>query len=79
VNYISVPAALSDATAGQAVNYHPPATDTPLSAWPADIHVIGKDILKFHSVIGNHAERPWAHHCPNKSSPTVGGKKMEQR
>src|SRR6266481_4105365 len=50
VNYISVPAALSDATAGQAVNYHPPATDTPLSAWPADIHVIGKDILKFHSV-----------------------------
>jgi methionyl-tRNA synthetase len=50
VNYISVPAALGDAMAGQAVNFHAPATERPLSAWPADIHVIGKDIVKFHSV-----------------------------
>jgi methionyl-tRNA synthetase len=50
VNYISIPATLSDSTADQAVNFHPAPSGKPLSAWPADIHVIGKDILKFHSV-----------------------------
>jgi len=50
VNYISIPAALGDPAAGQAANYHPGGINEPLSAWPADIHVIGKDILKFHSV-----------------------------
>jgi methionyl-tRNA synthetase len=50
VNYISVPAAIGDPVAADAVNYQPPASEHPLSAWPADIHVIGKDILKFHSV-----------------------------
>ena len=50
VNYISVPAALADPVAARAVNYQPSTINYPLSAWPADIHVIGKDILKFHSV-----------------------------
>jgi len=50
VNYISVPAALADPVAARAVNYQPSFINYPLSAWPADIHVIGKDILKFHSV-----------------------------
>jgi methionyl-tRNA synthetase len=50
VNYISVPAALADPVAAPAVNYQPSTINYPLSAWPADIHLIGKDILKFHSV-----------------------------
>src|SRR6266850_2076890 len=50
VNYISVPAALGDSAAGQAVNYHPGGVNNPISVWPADVHLIGKDIVKFHSV-----------------------------
>lgn len=50
VNYISIPAALGDPVAAPAVNYRPPAIEHPLAAWPADVHLIGKDILKFHSV-----------------------------
>jgi methionyl-tRNA synthetase len=50
VNYISIPAALADPVAGPAVNFQPSTINHPLSAWPADIHLIGKDILKFHSV-----------------------------
>ncbi len=48
-NYISVPAAQNDPgvpgylSAGGEV-------PTGLALWPADIHIIGKDILKFHSV-----------------------------
>ncbi len=50
VNYISVPASLqdpllADALAGRAAD--PTASGT---LWPADIHLIGKDILKFHAV-----------------------------
>jgi methionyl-tRNA synthetase len=50
VNYISVPAALGDPAAVRAVSAHPPSQVSQLSLWPADIHVIGKDILKFHAV-----------------------------
>ncbi|HEU5396152.1 MAG TPA: methionine--tRNA ligase [Verrucomicrobiae bacterium] len=45
VNYISIPAAHGD----PAVTSSAPRP-SPLSLWPADIHVIGKDILKFHAV-----------------------------
>ncbi|MBI3192161.1 MAG: class I tRNA ligase family protein, partial [Pedosphaera parvula] len=52
VNYVSVPAALGDATVLRAIDPEsalgiPPSA---LSLWPADLHVIGKDILKFHAV-----------------------------
>ena len=60
VNYVSIPAALGDKTVLSALNsaLRPSSValrrvDTPHSAlelWPADIHVIGKDILKFHAV-----------------------------
>ena len=46
VNYISVPAALGDAQLGKIIG----KTETNISLWPANIHVIGKDILKFHAV-----------------------------
>ena len=50
VNYISVPAAHGDAALlaalPSAIAHHP----SPIELWPADIHVIGKDILKFHAV-----------------------------
>lgn len=46
VNYISVPAALGDS----AVTSQPSIPNSQLSLWPADVHVIGKDILKFHAV-----------------------------
>lgn len=52
VNYVSLPAALGDATVLAAIDPQsalgwPQST---LSLWPADLHVIGKDILKFHAV-----------------------------
>ena len=49
VNYYSVPASLGDpgAAAGAPTGT---ATGTGPELWPADVHVIGKDILKFHAV-----------------------------
>src|SRR5882724_535814 len=49
VNYISVPAAHGDAQVLEALG-SPKTSDTPLSLWPADIHVVGKDIVKFNAV-----------------------------
>ncbi|HEX4263821.1 MAG TPA: methionine--tRNA ligase [Verrucomicrobiae bacterium] len=50
VNYISIPAAHGDKTINTAVDFRPSTLDPQLSLWPADIHVIGKDIVKFHAV-----------------------------
>jgi methionyl-tRNA synthetase len=53
VNYVSIPAAHGDRTMLDALPGLDPAIGTPHSAlalWPADVHVIGKDILKFHAV-----------------------------
>jgi methionyl-tRNA synthetase len=50
VNYTSIPAAHGDPTVLSAL---PPSSVTrhpSLSLWPADIHVVGKDIVKFHAV-----------------------------
>ncbi len=47
VNYISIPFARGDAVIRQALR---PGETTAFAAWPADLHVIGKDILKFHAV-----------------------------
>ncbi|HEX4646602.1 MAG TPA: methionine--tRNA ligase, partial [Verrucomicrobiae bacterium] len=50
VNYVTVPASHGDTSVTSALHS---AFRTPHSAidlWPADIHVIGKDILKFHAV-----------------------------
>jgi len=61
-NYYSLPVALGDTEAAAPLGSHlPPApesgsapgTQNPASdlhLWPADIHVIGKDILRFHAV-----------------------------
>ena len=50
VNYISIPAAHGDPLVCQALNLPPSTLNPPLELWPADAHVIGKDILKFHAV-----------------------------
>lgn len=48
-NYISMPAAQGDP--GVPTTIAAPAGDqTCIALWPADIHLIGKDILKFHAV-----------------------------
>lgn len=48
-NYISMPASQGDP--GVPATIAPPAAEqSALPLWPADIHLIGKDILKFHSV-----------------------------
>jgi methionyl-tRNA synthetase len=47
VNYISVPFAHGDPVIRQALGS---SGATAFEAWPADLHVIGKDILKFHAV-----------------------------
>ena len=55
-NYATVPVALGDPRACSPINetLNPPvevsATETVRHLWPADVHVIGKDILKFHTV-----------------------------
>ena len=50
VNYISIPAAHGDPVVRSSLNLQPLNPDPQLSLWPADLHVIGKDILKFHAV-----------------------------
>jgi methionyl-tRNA synthetase len=47
VNYISIPGAHGDKNVNASLDRDSPS---PLSLWPADAHVIGKDILKFHAV-----------------------------
>ncbi len=50
VNYISIPAAHGDAAILAASNSELRTPNSEFELWPADIHVIGKDILKFHAV-----------------------------
>lgn len=47
-NYISVPASMGDPAAAHL--YRNPPQRSGAELWPADIHVIGKDIIKFHCV-----------------------------
>lgn len=54
-NYYSIPVALGDVEAAKPLEgfYQPDEARTPnseLRLWPADIHVIGKDIVRFHAV-----------------------------
>lgn len=50
VNYISIPAAHGDQTVLAALKSEIGNPKSEIELWPADIHVIGKDILKFHAV-----------------------------
>jgi methionyl-tRNA synthetase len=50
VNYISVPAAHGDPAVNSFLGTATGKPEAALSLWPADVHVIGKDILKFHAV-----------------------------
>jgi methionyl-tRNA synthetase len=50
VNYFSVPASLGDPVALAALESQISNPKSQLLLWPADIHVIGKDILRFHAV-----------------------------
>jgi methionyl-tRNA synthetase len=50
VNYLTVPAAHGDPTVLEPLHPRLPAPNSQLVLWPADRHVIGKDILKFHAV-----------------------------
>jgi methionyl-tRNA synthetase len=49
-NYITAPASWGDPVVCGALGLPVPPQAPGLSLWPADAHVIGKDILKFHSV-----------------------------
>ena len=50
VNYISIAAAHGDKTVLTAAKSETANRKSEIELWPADIHVIGKDILKFHAV-----------------------------
>jgi methionyl-tRNA synthetase len=50
VNYISVPLAHGDPVLRAILPSVEPEPGAARSLWPADVHVIGKDILKFHAV-----------------------------
>ena len=47
-NYATVPAALGDPSVARPLQL--PSSASAPSLWPADVHLIGKDIVKFHSV-----------------------------
>jgi len=49
-NYLSMPAAQGDPGVPKALCPPSSTPNPPLALWPADIHVIGKDIVKFHAV-----------------------------
>jgi methionyl-tRNA synthetase len=49
-NYITVPAAQGDPGVPSSLRPQPSTSNPQLALWPADIHLIGKDILKFHAV-----------------------------
>ena len=49
-NYITIPAAQGDPGVPKALCPQPSTLNPPLALWPADIHLVGKDILKFHAV-----------------------------
>ncbi|MFO1478340.1 MAG: methionine--tRNA ligase [Verrucomicrobiota bacterium] len=49
VNYASIPAARGDRAVLEPLGLKPAAGEA-LSCWPADLHIIGKDIIKFHCV-----------------------------
>ena len=50
VNYLSVPAALGDPAATAPLGGTAPSHPELDPLWPPDVHLIGKDILKFHAV-----------------------------
>ncbi len=50
VNYVSIPTAHGDPAVTRALGSHLSPPTSHLELWPADAHVIGKDILKFHAV-----------------------------
>jgi methionyl-tRNA synthetase len=50
VNYISIPAARGDKVAMDVCGISATGSAGAIELWPADIHVIGKDIQKFHGV-----------------------------
>jgi methionyl-tRNA synthetase len=50
VNYISVPAAHGDPAVLKACGSSPSSDRVHRALWPADIHLVGKDIQKFHAV-----------------------------
>jgi methionyl-tRNA synthetase len=49
-NYLTLPAALGDPGVPEYLRAPVAPASTPPSLWPADIHLIGKDIVKFHAV-----------------------------
>ncbi len=50
VNYISIPASRGDAGVPNWLAAHFSKSNGDSNLWPADIHVVGKDIVKFHAV-----------------------------
>jgi methionyl-tRNA synthetase len=49
VNYVSIPAAYGDPVVRAALNIESQSPASEAELWPADLHIIGKDILKFHA------------------------------
>jgi len=49
-NYITVPASLGDPTVCGALGLDATSNTQHATLWPADVHVVGKDIVKFHAV-----------------------------
>jgi methionyl-tRNA synthetase len=49
-NYASIPASFGDPALAGPLGLPPSASQPAPSLWPADIHVVGKDIIRFHSV-----------------------------
>jgi methionyl-tRNA synthetase len=50
LNYITVPAAWADPATAPILSSSAPSPNRALQLWPADVHLVGKDIIKFHAV-----------------------------
>jgi len=49
-NYLSIPASINDPGVPAPLHSSSATPQRPLELWPADVHLIGKDIIKFHAV-----------------------------
>ena len=75
-NYISIPAVHGDAGIREALGLSAAdfeSGDEHVELWPANVHVIGKDILRFHAVYWPIMLKAMGLQCPNRSGPLLAG------
>jgi methionyl-tRNA synthetase len=80
-NYISAPASHGDPIVCAALPSQSAIGNrqSAIPLWPADLHIVGKDIIKFHAVYWPIMLKAMGLPLPGKSSRTAGGKRTAPR